>query len=217
VQPRFRPIPSLNLAYLKSKWQYSGSNYLVALFAAAPTLLLPVVVLNLLGPESNAYFFIAWMMANVLSAIASAISNALFAEGVHFEDRLGEDVRKTLKFTFMVLVPLVVVLIAGGKWLLLIFGPGYSTTGLGLLQVVALSSLPIGVNYIYTGVLRVRGRLREMTIIWGFIAVATLVVSYLVAPVTGIIGIGYAWLGVHGSVAIYVTVVIRKQLRRGSI
>ncbi|MFH1003585.1 MAG: hypothetical protein V1780_05510, partial [Chloroflexota bacterium] len=47
VQPRFRPIPSLNLAYLKSKWQYSGSNYLVALFAAAPTLLLPVVVLNL--------------------------------------------------------------------------------------------------------------------------------------------------------------------------
>ncbi|GAI23672.1 unnamed protein product, partial [marine sediment metagenome] len=31
--------------------------------------------------------------------------------------------------------------------------------------------------------------------IWGFIALAVLLASYLIMPASGIMGIGYAWLG----------------------
>jgi len=102
------------------------------------------------------------------------------------------------------LIPAAILLAAVGKWLLLVFGHGYSLNALSLLWVLCLSSLPLGVNYIYTTILRVTGRITELIIIWAFIAISALVASYLILPLTGIIGIGYAWLGAQLIVAIYV-------------
>lgn len=204
VQDGYRPRPALNLGLFKKQWRYSSGNYLVRLLSAAPTFLLPLMVVNLLGAEQNAYFYIAWMMASLLFIIPGAASSSLFAEGSHFEDRLRENIVKSLKSTFLLLVPAAILLAAAGKWLLLAFGHGYSLNALPLLWVLCLSSLPLGVNHIYTGILRVTGRITELIIIWGFIAVGVLVVSYLLLPLTGIIGIGYAWLGAQLIVAIYI-------------
>lgn len=204
VQDGYRLLPALNLGLFKKQWRYSGGNYLVNLLSAAPGYLLPLMVINLLGAERNAYFYIAWMMAGLLFAIPGATSSSLFAEGSHFEDRLRENVVKSLKSTFLLLVPAAILLAAVGKWLLLAFGHGYSLNALLLLWVLCLSSLPNGINYIYTGMLRVTGRITELIIIWGLIAIGVLVISYLLLPLTGIIGIGYAWLGAQLIVAIYI-------------
>lgn len=204
VQDGYRPLPALGLRSLKKLWRYSSGNYLVSLLLAAPGYLLPLMVVNLLGAEMNAYFYIAWMVANILFAIPMAGSYSLLAEGSHFEDRLRENVVKSLKSTFLLLIPAAILLAAVGKWLLLVFGHGYSLNALSLFWVLCLSSLPFGVNYIYTGILRVTGRITEQIIIWGFIGISVLVISYLLLPLTGIISIGYAWLGAQLIVAIYV-------------
>jgi len=204
VQDGYRPVPALDLGVFKKLWRYSSGNYLVNLLLVAPAFLLPLMVVNLLGAEQNAYFYIAWMMATLLFAIPAAASSSLFAEGSHFEDRLRENVVKSLKSTFLLLVPAAILLAAAGKWLLIVFGHGYSLNALPLLWVLCLSSLPRGINYIYTGILRVTGRITELIIIWGFVAIGVLVVSYLLLPLTGIIGIGYAWLGAQLIVAIYI-------------
>jgi len=204
VQNPYKPVPSLNLSLIKSMRQYSGGNYLANLLIRAPTLILPVMVVNLLGAEQNAYFYIAWMIAALLSAIPGGVSSSLFAEGSHFEEKLRENVIKSLKFTFLLVMPAVILLILVGKWLLLAFGQSYSANALHLLQILALSSLPLAINYIYTSILRVTGRIRELIVIWGVITVTVLLVSGLIMPATGIIGIGYAWLGVQVAVAIYI-------------
>ncbi|MDH4068687.1 MAG: polysaccharide biosynthesis protein [Dehalococcoidia bacterium] len=212
VRAGYRPVPALNLGLVKKQWRYSSGNYLVNLLLVAPGYLLPLMVVNLLGAEQNAYFYIAWMMAGLLLAIPGAASSSLFAEGSHFEGRLRENVVKSLKSSFLLLVPAAILLAAVGKWLLLAFGHGYSLNALPLLWVLCASSLPYGVNYIYTTILRVVGRITELIIIWGFIAIGTLVVGYLLLPLTGIVGIGYAWLGAQLIVAIYI-LVTRKLLR----
>lgn len=209
VQNRYKPVPTLKLTLIKDTWRYSGGNYVADLLSAASVWLLPLMVVNLLGAESNAYFYIAWMTASLLFAIPSAISQSLFAEGSHFEDKLKENVTKSLKFTFLLLVPAVVLLVVAGKWLLLAFGPSYSANALPLLQILAVSSLPLAINYIYFTILRVTGRIKELIIIWSFIATAVLSASYLVMPATGIIGIGYAWLGAQVVTAIYVASAIK--------
>ena len=206
VQDSYKPVPTLKLSLFRNMWRYSGGNYLANLFSACPALILPLMVLNLLGAEQNAYFYIGWMMAGLLFAIPAAVSQSLFAEGSHFEDKLKENVTKSLKFTYLLLVPAVIVLILVGKWLLLAFGQSYSLNALHLLWVLSLSSLPLALTHIYTGILRVTGRTKELMAIWGFIALAVLLASYLIMPVTGIIGIGYAWLGAQAVVAIYILV-----------
>jgi len=167
------------------------------------------MVVNLLGAEANAYFYVAWMMASLLFAIPLATSQSLFAESCHFERGLRENITKSVKFSLMLLVPTIVLLMLIGKWLLLAFGQSYSANSLVLMNVFALSSLPLAINQIYTSVLRVTGRTKELVIIWGFITCATLLSSYFIMPTTGFIGAGYAWLGVQGATAVYVILNLR--------
>jgi len=204
VQDSYKPLPTLKLKLLKDMWRYSGGNYLADLFSTCLPFILPLMVVNVLGAQQNAYFYIGWMIANLLFAIPFAVSQSLFAEGSHFEDKLKENVTKSLKFTYLLLVPAVIVLVLVGKWVLLAFGQSYSLNALHLLWVLSLSSLPLAISYIYTGILRVTGRIKELMAIWGFIALGTLLASYLIMPLTGIIGIGYVWLGAQAVVAIYV-------------
>jgi len=204
VQDSYKPVPTLRLNLLKDMWRYSAGNYLANLFMSGLSFILPLMVVNLLAAEQNAYFYVGWLIAGLLFAIPGAISTSLLAEGSHFEDKLKENVARSLKFTFLLLVPTTILLAAAGKWLLLIFGHGYSLNSLPLLRVLCLSSLPLGVNHIYTGILRVTGRIKELIVIWGFIALAVLLSSYLIMPLTGITGIGYAWLGMQLIVAIYI-------------
>lgn len=204
VQRGYRPLPALEPGVFKKMWRYSGGNYLVDLLSAAPAFVLPLIVVNRLGAEENAYFYIPWMMGNLLFTVAIATSRSLFAEGSNFEERLGGDVMKSLKSTFLLLVPAAVLLAVAGRWLLLAFGPGYALNSLPLLWVLCLASLPFAVNRIYTGILWVTGRTGELITIWGLIATGVLVTSYLIVPLTGIIGIGYAWLGAQGVVAMYI-------------
>jgi len=204
VQDSYKPLPTLKLKLLKDMWRYSGGNYLADLFSTCLPFILPLMVVNVLGAQQNAYFYIGWMIANLLFAIPFAVSQSLFAEGSHFEDKLKENVTKSLKFTYLLLVPAVIVLVLVGKWVLLAFGQSYSLNALHLLWVLSLSSLPLAISYIYTGILRVTGRIKELMAIWGFIALGTLLASYLIMPLTGIIGIGYVWLGAQAVVAVYI-------------
>jgi O-antigen/teichoic acid export membrane protein len=206
VQSSYKPLPVLKLSLLKDMWRYSGGNYLANLFMASPAFILPLMVVNILGAEQNAYFYVGWMMAGLLSAIPMAVSQSLFAEGSYVEDELRGNVARSLKFTYLLLIPAVIVLIVAGKWLLLAFGQSYSANALHLFWILSLSSLILSINHIYTGILRVTGRMKELMAIWGFVVVAVLLVSYLIMPATGIIGIGYAWLGAQAAVAIYVLV-----------
>jgi len=209
-------VPTLRFSLLKNMWRYSGGNYLANLFMACPGSILPLMVVNTLSAEQNAYFYIGWMIAGLLFAIPASISISLFAEGSHFEDKLKENVARSLKFTYLLLIPAVIVLILVSKWLLLVFGQSYSANALHLLWVLSLSSLPLALSYIYTGILQVTGRIKELMAMWGFIVLAVLSVSYLIMPAVGIIGAGYAWLGAQALVSVYVLFAMRYlHLRRG--
>ena len=213
VQPHYRPVPNLNLGVIVGMWRYSASSYLARLFSAAPALVLPLMVVNLLGAEQNAYFYVAWTIAALLFAIPAAVAHSLFAEGAHFEGELWGNVAKSLKFAFLILVPAVILVLLLGKWLLLLFGEGYSASGLLLLRILCMASLFAGVTSIYTTTLRVEDRMRELGLIYGFITAATLVGSYFIMPQAGMAGIGYVWLAVQGVVCLYAIFAMRARYR----
>jgi O-antigen/teichoic acid export membrane protein len=213
VQPHYKPVPSLNLSVIGGMWRYSSGSYIARLFNSAPALILPIMVVNLLGAAQNAYFYVAWMIAGLLFAIPAAVSNSLFAEGAHFEEDLWGNVVKSLKFVFLILVPAVVLLLLVGKWLLLLFGEGYSESGLLLLRILCVASLFAGVSIIYTATLRIEDRMRELGLIFGFVTVVTLVGSYFIMPQVGLVGIGYIWLAVQGVVGVYAILMMRARYR----
>ncbi|MFQ5925143.1 MAG: lipopolysaccharide biosynthesis protein [Dehalococcoidia bacterium] len=214
VQSGYKPVPKLDIGMIKNTWRYSAGNHLAALFLAAPGLVLPLLIVNLLGAEQNAYFYIAWMIANLLFVIPLAVSHSLFAEGSHFEEELGVNVRSSLRLIFVLLIPAIIIIFLAGKWLLLLFGEGYSANGLMLLWILSISSIPLSIDLVYSTILRVEGRTSELVIIRGFRTLAVLLGSYLVVPATGIVGIGYVWIAAQGLASVYVAFAMRSRYHK---
>jgi len=204
VHSAYRLRVKINLHIVREVWRYSAGNYLANIFSAAATFILLNFIINRLSAEEAAYFYVAWMITGLLFIIPGAISQSLFAEGSHFEDKLDANVRRSYKFTFMLLIPAIIVLLFAGKWLLLAFGAGYSENGVALLRFLALSGIFIGVNSVYYTILRVKGKIAELVALYGFSTCAILIGSYIIIQITGIIGVGYVWLSVQGIVSIYV-------------
>jgi O-antigen/teichoic acid export membrane protein len=213
VQESYRPVPKLDLSIIKGIWKYSAGNYFVSIFSAAPSFLLPLIIVNIMSAEQNAYFYVAWMMAGLIQAIPLAVSASLFAEGSHSEEALVANARRSFRFIILLLVPAIILLVALGKWLLLLFGENYSSNALTLLWILGFSGLFTAVNDVYYSILRVRGRIRELFVIRALISIAVLVTSSLIAPTIGIVGIGYAWISAQALASVYVLLIVRVRYR----
>jgi O-antigen/teichoic acid export membrane protein len=62
----------------------------------APALLLPVLVTALLSVKANAWFYVAWMLANFAFVIPTALTTVLHALNAAYRSALGHKVRTTL-------------------------------------------------------------------------------------------------------------------------
>jgi O-antigen/teichoic acid export membrane protein len=79
VEPGYRLFPTLQKEVVNDMVHYSLGNYGAQLLWVAPSLVFPLMVVNVLGADTNAHFYIAWMIAGLLMMIPNAISMSLFA------------------------------------------------------------------------------------------------------------------------------------------
>jgi O-antigen/teichoic acid export membrane protein len=193
--------------------RFSITNYLCSgLFNVAPTSLIPIIVVNVLGARANAYSYVGWGASAPLLAVSSAVAISLFAEGSHHDESLASNVRRSFKMGFFLLLPAVAAMLIVGDKLLLIFGRDYSQETTNVLRVVATSALPITVTALYLGIARVQHRLKALVLVPATIAVGTLVLSYALARPLGILGPAVAWLAIHSAMALAVLPSILKML-----
>ncbi len=217
LQPGYRPLPSLQRRVSNEMVHFSFANYASTGLWNAPAWLLPIMVVNLLGGEANAYFYMSWAMAGLLFAIPLATSLSLFAEGSHQEEFLGRDVRRSLKLIIVLLLPTIAAMTVMGDKLLLVFGRNYSLEGAKLLWVLAPSALPLSLNVVYLGIARVRKRLKDIILIAAAVGLGTLVLSYLLIPYLGILAPGVGWLVSHSLVALAVLPQLARLLKTAPV
>ena len=192
---------------------FSFANYLSGFFWGAPAVVFPIMVVNLLGAEPNAYFYITWSVGGVLAMIPTAVSTSLFAEGSYDEEKLGSNIRRSLKMVPTILVPAVILMLVIADKLLLFFGSSYSQSAASLLRILALSTLPLAINIIYLGIKRVQKKLKLIVGLTAFVAVVTLGLAYLLLPLMGINGAGIAWLASQGIVALIIVASLFRRWR----
>ena len=181
---------------------FSLANYGASLFRAVPGLILPLMVVNLLGAESNAYFYIGWATGSVLFMIPMVVSFSLFVEGSHSSEQLKRDTRRSFKLILLLLVPAIIIVFLLGDKILALFGAAYSENATRLLWVLAASALPVSINHVYLSIKRVEMRMKSVIRLVVFTAFVTLALSYFLLPQMGILGAGVAWLIGQGVVAV---------------
>jgi hypothetical protein len=184
--------------------RYAAGNYLGSMLSLLVTTLLPLLVVQRLGPSANAYFSQPWMIASALQLVAGNMAVSLTVEAAGDRERLGEYVRRSLLQSARLLVPAVALVAAGAPLLLQLFGGEYAAQGTTVLRLLALGALPNMIVMLYLSVARVRDRTGEIIAIQGAICVLTLGLSHLLLPRYGIDGVGGAWLAAQTLAAAWI-------------
>lgn len=181
--------------------RFAFANYVTTVLWGAPAFLLPLLVVSVVGPETNAYFYVAFSVSGLLAMIPMAVSMSLFAHGSYDEGQLVQHTVDSLRLSLALLAPAVgVVLVFGGK-ILLLFGRPYSAQATDLLRLLAVSTLPMAANFLFFSVRRVQQRMGGVVVSTMWILGASLALSAVLLPRLGLVGVGVAWFVAHASAA----------------
>jgi O-antigen/teichoic acid export membrane protein len=207
-------IGKVDREFLRESLNFSAGNYIAGLLMAAPALILPVVVLNALGPEETAHYFIAYSIALILFMIPQSFSTSLYVEGSHGE-ALKSNVIRSLVGIYALLIPAIIVLFLFGDRILGLIGPDY-VVAFPLLRVFALSSIFVSIFHTYVSISKVRKDVRALIFISGFIFLMVLGLGYPFMLAFGLIGMGYAWLVTYLLATAAAVVLVARLVRNGA-
>jgi O-antigen/teichoic acid export membrane protein len=192
---RFHYHPSLkiNKSVLREVLHYSSGNYVASLLNTAPTIVLPIIILDTLGAAPAGYYYLAFMMANVLYAVSYAVAQSLFAEGSTNEAALKHLVTRAAKFISVLVVPASIGLVILGPIFLDFFGKTYGAHAKDLLFVLALAGPVMGGVGICSIIMRITKQTKALVIANAIYLVVTCG-SGLLWIHKGLVWAGVSWL-----------------------
>ncbi|MFC2019168.1 oligosaccharide flippase family protein [Chloroflexota bacterium] len=215
VKKGYIPAIRINKAIIKQVIPYSFISYIASALGAICSMALPLMVLNILDAESNAYYRIALTMSAVVTMISASLSTSAFAESSNRENTLLSNLSRGLLLSIVLQLPIIIVIFFFGDKLLLLFGKEYSEAGTTLLRILAVSNIPRTAISFYATYGRVRKNYRIIIGLTVASAIATLTLTYLLMPILGLTGIGVGLLSSHILVCLgIIAIVFRKSPRR---
>ena len=161
---RWRPSVKSPLQTLKPLFKFSGANYAANALNLLPSVVVPIIALDRLGPRVAAYYFVAFQMASLLYAAIYAVEQAFLSEGSQAGADWRAIRRRSRRLAIALFLPGGAVLALTARWILLAFGASYSEHGTLTLQLLAIAVVPIAMcNWSWT-VLRLSGRLGALVV-----------------------------------------------------
>ncbi len=179
---------------VQSMFSLFAGHHFISIGGMLPEYILPVFVSVRLSVTDNAYFYTTWMMGSVFFMVSPSVAASLFSEGSHVARDVAQKARASLVIIGVLLGPILLVCLVGGRYIMSLFGPSYPEHGLSLLIILAVSAVPDAITNIYVSVLRVRGRLRFAAVLNLTMAAITLGLGWILLAPLGIAGAGWAWL-----------------------
>jgi O-antigen/teichoic acid export membrane protein/aminoglycoside phosphotransferase (APT) family kinase protein len=184
--------------------QFTVADYLSAIFWLISSTLLPVIVTSVSGATANAYFYLAWTIANTLYLIGPAMGSSLIVETAKDQHKLDYYSFRVFSNIMKIVLPAAIIIILGAPYILMIFGKGYSTEGTTLLRLLALSAIPNVVNSVFASTARVQRRMKAVVGTLAILCSMLLGSSYILLKEYGIVGIGIGWVASQSLVAVIV-------------
>jgi Na+-driven multidrug efflux pump len=132
------------------------------------------------------------------------MGTSLTVEGATDQAQLRSYSRRTLIQMARLLLPLVALVVLAAPLILHVFGETYAAEGTTLLRVLTLSIVPYAIIVITMSAARVQGQTSIIAWMRGVSCVLVIGLSWVLLPIVGINGVGFAWLFGHSIVAVVV-------------
>ena len=170
--------------------RYMLGNYVGSLFALVLINATPLVVINRLGAESAAHFFVPWAIFNGLQLLATSISYSLIVEAAADEEQTVPLFRRAILLTLLALAPMSLAVGIVGPFVLRVLGHGYAVGGGPLLRWLAAAAIPAIAVPLSITLARLRNRPDLVILVQAAWSLTILGGSYLALGRVGIAGVG---------------------------
>jgi O-antigen/teichoic acid export membrane protein len=170
-------------------------HHLLNLVLSAPTLLLPVMVTVMLSAQANAWFYIAWMVANFVFVVPGALTMVLHAVNSAQQATLKQRARVTLSLAFVISMAAICVIMFDAKLILNFFGSSYAAQASLPLQILALGGLPVIIESHYIAICRIHDRITQALSVMILGCLVQLGGAVLGGNMAGLVGLSLGWVG----------------------
>ncbi len=201
----------VNADFVKKSLRFTIWNYASNILSTAPTLILPLIVLKILGEAEAAKYYIAFAIGNLVLIIPNALGTSLFVEGSHGEE-LKRGVMRAGGASLCLMVPAVLVLFVFGSQLLGLFSKDY-IDAIDLLKILALSGFLVEVYSLFIPIQNIRMEVGSIVKLNALRCVLLLGLSYVLIHQYGILGVGYGWLITYGIITLAIGWVARNSIK----
>jgi len=191
IYPNFKVL--IDLRTVKKIFAFTFANQIATISFRLPGLLFPIIILNLLSARDAAYFYIPWIIFSMFCEFIILINSAFLMEGSNEEKDMWAHKIKTIKLSFLVVFGGIVLFFVLGETILSLFGKEY-VQSLSLLYVLIISSIPFAINQVYLTTKNIKKEVKEFTLMNVFIYSSILIISLILIPYFGTIGVAYGWL-----------------------
>ncbi|MCB8912796.1 lipopolysaccharide biosynthesis protein [Rhodococcus rhodochrous] len=189
----------------------AGAYGIYVVGALAP-LVLPLIVIDRLGAEANAYFAITWSLVTSVMVLMTMLMGPYVAAAAADGPHTWQLTRRFLLILAAVATGGIVLFAVIGPWLLRIVGPDYAEAGTPLLRWAALALVPAVVAFAYNAVARVLRRLRLAVAVQVVNAGLIFGVSAWLIDDRGLVALGQAYVVAEAVSAVLLAIPLARAL-----
>jgi len=200
VEPGYRTCIEVSWHDLAILVPYSLGNHVASLLVQIPQIVLPLLILELVGPASSGHAYVALMIGGLLTSPGLALASSAFAESANAPQRSLSILTKATVLGLALTVSAGVIVGIAAPWLLRLFGQSYAQEASGLLRWLTLGAPLKVLSGLYFTHLRLEKQIGHLILLSTITAAATLGVSAVLMPHLGIAASGLGLLVGNGLV-----------------
>ncbi len=200
--------PRIDWEFTRKTFHFSSLNYFSSLFQNMPELVMPILIVSLLDPESAAIYFVANAIGSLVLIIPDSMSTAFFVEGSHGIN-LRKGIARTLVAICAVLTPAIISVLFFGDFFLGLLGKEY-IAAFELLKIIAISSIFVTTYKLFIPLQNIRLKVGGIVAINLIRFVLILGLSYVLLTTLGVIGAGYAWAITHILLSVGIVGIVKR-------
>jgi O-antigen/teichoic acid export membrane protein len=155
---------------------------------------MPLVVTAMFSAETNAAFYLAYMIANGCQLMAGGSTHTLYAAAVRSPQNLTHQMRLTLMLSFGTVVPAILALMVFGSTIMGFFGSTYAASASSLLPALAALALPLVIRDHWIALARIRRQTQRGARIIALSAGLEMLGAIGGGLVGGLAGLSVGWL-----------------------
>jgi O-antigen/teichoic acid export membrane protein len=189
-------LPQPDWGVLRGLGKTAAAHSWLNLSITVPRSLIPVLVTIIVSPTANGAFYAAWTLSGFLYIVPTHLSTVLFAVASGDPQVVARKLRFTLRLSFLIGLPGMVVLGLGAHLALSLFGPGYAREATVTLWLLVLGYLPTVPKMHFIAVCRAAGRISRAAAVLSVAAAMEVTAAAVGGASGGLKGLSFALLAV---------------------